>query len=832
MAMAVYGSRMMRNSKANLITRMGTALLALSVATAAAWGCGSSADKDGKGGPGDGGGGGYADSTGSSPIEGGFNFGDAHTDAHETFDVEPSALQTITVPMGQSSPAVMYTATLGGQPANATWTVDRGDLGSIAMGPGPTGTFTPTGTTGGLATLRVEAGGITVQRQIFIKISATSNGAGTSPADAPQIVTQIGQLGSGGGVGGVGGEGLGGAVTNMPTLMALQNPQQNGQAQGLKVLYPYDQTVFPRGMLAPLVQWQWDPGDGGLDDADAVLISLATTSGSFSWTGTFSAPAILQQTGGTFIRHPIPQDVWTTATNTAGGPTPSGAADKLTMNLVIAKAGQGYGPVSETWIVAPGRLEGTVYYNSYGTALVKNSIDQDHEGNQYGAAVLGITSGATSPVVVAGTPSALGSGSGCRVCHVVASGGGRLIAQHGDDYAQTSLYDLQNNNAETAITGHDGTFGWAGLYPDGSMVLTSSADLAAGTPNAQLYAFPPTGNSPLPAAGIPNDLQAGTPAFSPDGQHVTFDFLGGTIGSMTGNGTQLVAMDFTPPPAASDAGAGGDGGPDAGPATATFSNLKVLATMTGGKRAGFPSFFPTNDAVAFHYQIVNANHRYNTWNGAEAQIWWSDLATGTASPLLALNGLEPDGVTMYLPTGGTNHGTGSDPVVDTKVNYEPTVSPISSGGYIWVIFTSRRMYGNVATGDPWLSDPRNYDATQVANATDKKLWVAAIDLNARPGTDPSHPAFYLPAQELLAGNARGFWVINPCLSDALGCSAGDQCCSGYCRTVEGSDAGLSCTTVPPLTSCSQVGEHCAMASDCCDSQDTCINGFCAIPTPQ
>jgi hypothetical protein len=55
---------------------------------------------------------------------------------------------------------------------------------------------------------------------------------------------------------------------------------------------------------------------------------------------------------------------------------------------------------------------------------------------------------------------------------------------------------------------------------------------------------------------------------------------------------------------------------------------------------------------------------------------------------------------------------------------------------------------NVATQDPFLSDPRSYDPA--TSATTKKLWVAAIDLNAMPGTDPSHPAFYLPGQELLA----------------------------------------------------------------------------------
>ena len=121
------------------------------------------------------------------------------------------------------------------------------------------------------------------------------------------------------------------------------------------------------------------------------------------------------------------------ATNTAGGPTPGNTPDQLTVSLTVAKGGVAYGPITETWSVAPAHLAGTVYYNSYGTALVKNSNDNDATGHQYGAAVLAIKGGATAPVVIAGndTPGNY-SGAGCRVCHVVAGNGNLLIAQHGD----------------------------------------------------------------------------------------------------------------------------------------------------------------------------------------------------------------------------------------------------------------------------------------------------------------------------------------------------------------------------------------------------------------
>jgi hypothetical protein len=164
---------------------------------------------------------------------------------------------------------------------------------------------------------------------------------------------------------------------------------------------------------------------------------------------------------------------------------------------------------------------------------------------------------------------------------------------------------------------------------------------------------------------------------------------------------------------------------------------------------------------------------------------------------------------------------------DTTLHYEPTVNPVPSGGYAWVVFTSRRLYGNVATQDPWLSDPRNYNPASAPNT--KKLWVAAIDLNAQPGTDPSHPAFYLPAQELMAGNSRGYWVVDPCEQNGLSCLTGDQCCSGYCGPTE---AGLVCGTPP--AGCVSLSNKCTQNSDCCGSSSgiQCIDGYCATPTPQ
>ena len=119
--------------------------------------------------------------------------------------------------------------------------------------------------------------------------------------------------------------------------------------------------------------------------------------------------------------------------------------------------------------------------------------------------------------------------------------------------------------------------------------------------------------------------------------------------------------------------------------------------------------------------------------GAQPQLWWVDVATKLAVPLSNLNGVG------YLPVESeAGHAD------DTVFNYEPTVNPMPSGGYVWVVFTSRRLYGNIATIDP-IGATALLDLT--VSPTPKKLWVAAIDLNAPRGDRPQSPG-------LLSAGAR------------------------------------------------------------------------------
>ena len=748
-----------------------------------------------------------------------FDTGGGESDVAQVLDVQPSALQTLTVPLGQQTPTAAYSATYGGQPVSAGWGVDRGDLATVGAGPSPTATVAPTGTTGGLVTLTAGLNGQTVTRQILVKLTASQNGLNsTNAGEQAQTANTVADLTAGGGVGGVGGEGLGGAVTDQNTLNALGTPGSDGSAQNLKFIYPYDATVFPRGLLAPLIQWDWSIGD-----ADAIQITLATTSGSFSYTGTFARPAILSQTNGKFIRMPVPQDIWDAATNSAGGPTVNNQTDKLTLSLTVAKNGQGYGPISETYTIAPGRLDGIIYYNSYGTQLAQNLGGAVGGNGKFGGAVLSIHVGDTGPKLVAGSN---GNTSNCRVCHSVAAKGSALIAQHGDNYNTSSVYTIGTNTiTETTMT-HNATF--PGLYPDGSLALTA-AGLLLPLPNDAT----PVTTSGLSVFGT----NLGTPAFSPDGKLIAVNPMTSTT-TVTAPGKQLFVASY-------------DNNTNA------FSSPTLVVDDTGtqsGVQPGWAAFFPDGQSLVFHHQSVvgsdGTSGSMYTRKGCQAQVDWTNTTDANHVTVLnELNGLDGNS-TSYLPSisGASSMNCTADGVQvgatdpthsnDVNYNYEPTVNPVPSGGYVWVVFTSRRRYGSVATIPPFCSDPRGVNL--VTNITTKKLWVAAIDLNGKPGADASHPAFYLPAQEILAGNSRGFWVLDPCKANGTSCTSGDQCCNGYCEqddsdggVADGGDGGtgLVCQDKPPNATCSAEGDSCQTNADCCDANDVCSGGFCVLGGP-
>jgi dipeptidyl aminopeptidase/acylaminoacyl peptidase len=330
------------------------------------------------------------------------------------------------------------------------------------------------------------------------------------------------------------------------------------------------------------------------------------------------------------------------------------------------------------------------------------------------------------------------------------------------------------------------TFTYMGLYPDGTFGMAATSYGAIYGPHATSRLFDTMTGAAIAAPGWDNVVNvAGTPSFSPDGKQIAFLHL-------DENAHTIAKADFVS-------------------STKTFTNVTDLATDTSGNVA-WPAFTPDGKSVLYQ---VGSDATFETDCGYTGDLQVVDVATKTAHRLDSLDGYSGSGTTSYLPAN------------DPGLNFAPTVLAEAVGGYFWAIFTTHRSYGNLLASKADSSGIGVSNCITSAPGDDiGKLWVAAIDIGAAPGTDPSHPPFYLDGQEIDADNLRGYWVLPACHAMGTGCASGDECCSGYCRTLDGATVT---TCVPKPVGCSNEYEDCTTASDCCTSGDECINGRCAMP---
>jgi hypothetical protein len=718
----------------------------------------------------------------------------------------PAASVTVRIEDGRvvANPTATFSATANGVAIAPRWLFDRGDLGDVDP---MTGIFTATTRGAGTGKVIAQAFGRQAAADVTVKLSVAQNGGETSGG---------GGGGGAGGVGGVGGEPLGGAV-DAATVTKLRGAATADPSA--RWLYPYNKTVWPRGILAPLLQWDTTK------NATAVYVKLSQATVEFE--GFYS---LAGRTGVQTKRVRVDQEMWRRALNGNDGSSFLKVEVKY-----LGDDGVVYGPLQEEWIVAPASLAGTVYYNSYDSRLTGAAVGPNVELG----GVLSVKVSSKDPARAAAPTLAIPARAGrCHVCHTLSSDGSTMFVQDGEvasgnsqDYRRSLAFDMRRDSdptrGEKAFTGggQEHIFTWSAPYPDGSFALASSRFTREARRTTPSALFASSDGAPVASTGLPADLDAVMPAFSPDGRRVVFNFWRGTVpggSGITTGGSSLALYDFTCGAAA--------GSVTCSAGAKTFSNPRVFYTKAGGF-PGWPSFAPDSKGVAFHNTLLggdcpdaprgsmpnpdsNNNCQLTTWYRAESEIWYGE--EGVAPTRLdALNG-RIAGVS-YLPDGPDHPGD-----LDTRLNYMPTVNPVAAGGYFWAVFTSRRRYGNVLTDHPFNTANHNFGSKQ------KKLWVAAID--ARTGAvDRSHPAFYLPGQELASGNSRGFWVTDPCRPSGTSCETGDECCNGFCRQ-DPEAGGLVCTVKPP-NSCAAELEACKVDADCCDPALACINGRCARKAP-
>jgi hypothetical protein len=618
--------------------------------------------------------------------------------------VTPSQATLVTMNGNPGSQQFQVTATYsdgttGPLGANPNWSSDHPAVGSIAAD----GTYTAVGSLGGTVTITASYGNLKATASLVVKIQYVQN-----PGNVPTAVQSA--------------------------LQSATTPDAT-----VKWAYPYDQTVFPRGILGSTLMWL----GGSVTDYYYIHVTAPT----FELESYSTAP-----------------NEWWDFTVTAWQQfldTTSGPAHVVVTRWNGAQATQ---LVDQHWIVATGSMLGTIYYAAY----------YQNAGAELGK-VLRLRPGATV------FDDFLDAGTTCTSCHTVSANGGTLVYSSGYWPPVTSnSYDLkQQTQLFSGFTNNDAgasQWGLPGLSADGT-TLTENFTALRGPIGVQTGGFDPTTGLPLAAlTGLTKPL--GMPVFSPDNLLLAY------VDTTT---QDLRAYDWDP-------------------VNKVAVNDRLIVASSAN---------PASPQI--QYPTVSPDHQWIVYQrgpglgslGLSGDIYMASVANpGAERELNALDG------TTYPFAAGSR---------DQHLNYEPTFAPVAAGGYFWILFHSRRTYGSRLT---------NAGYVQPGVGT-KQLWVAAFDQAPVAGTDPSHPAFYLGGQSPTALNTRGYWALNPCLSDGNPCQTGTDCCSGYCDATldagAGGDAGSM--VCGPASGCSLDGNKCTTTADCCNAPTgtTCINSVCSVP---
>ena len=625
----------------------------------------------------------------------------------------------------------------------------------------------------------------------------------------------------------------------------------------VKVTYPYENTMFPGGLVPPTIMWEGSATAAyvqfAYDGSDKVNYQYAAKVGA----------------DGELI---IPRAAWNEITRRTNN-----NALVVTLNVLSGSAASS---CKMKWKIAPGNMTGAIYYNTYQAPA---------PGVPGQGAVMRQSLGAVAEIYKQfdGPTNAIPGTGPCYSCHSVSFNGSTLVASFHDYSGQVfrvEKFDI-TQATQPAASGKLDNANFGALTPDGKKILamgnpqcTAGSDtfprkpnnfpLVEGTAVARLLDTA-TGMD-LKATGLAKDFYMWMPQFSPDGKKIVFnhakpDGKGGTdrreLATMdfdpatntfsnmkvivTANGLPGVAapsIDYSPVPAfggvltcgadmcgddgmpgsCMSGGTGMEGGAIPGLGGAIPGIPGDVAALPGGACAGpcYPGWaFFTPDSKAVIYAMISSPDFAEAFPGRDqpssSELWYVDLELNQTIKLTNANkGLKE---------------------LDSLSNYYPTVMPVSVGGYFWVFWTAMRDYGHKVQGR---SDP-NAPVIAAAEAIKKRIWGAAIKArkklveNDDPTlVDPSSPAFYLDGQSE-SGNVRAFAALNPCLKDASTCKSGLDCCCGYCVQAPGADTGVCSCEVPK---CAKLNEKCVKDADCCkpekkeDPELSCIGGFCGIIT--
>src|ERR1700690_3727758 len=603
----------------------------------------------------------------------------------------------------QTNPAnVTYTASLTppgcyNQPFSVNWDIDKLDR-AVMQSTAPTASLTVLDPLAGTINISAFVGSLSAIATENVVVNTVETGS--APAGTAASFTGAGSL----------------ADTN------------------LQILYPYNATVYPVAIGAPLAQWS----NGG-SAATAVEVSLT-----YPTTGTplYQWAAIVAESNPP--RFAIPQYAWSALDEIARGNDIQLSVQRLVGSTL-------YNAKTVTIHFSPLGLRGRIFYTQY------------YAGN---GDVRTFQPGSVTASNVSAYPP--GAGTGCNnPCHTINTTGTRLVTSNW--YNAWGISDINPDGTVTAITGSpsstwgsdsrgfafsaltrdgqyavqtanwwgntgDGWYYWNGDYGDHHLTTPLQIWQLSTTPGTA-----PVDVSGTDAWGLKNAAML-VPTFSPDGTKLLGEDGDRTLGAAWRQGLHLWDYDA---------------------AGHRFSNQRSFVKTTAtNEYIRWPTFESDSRRAMFQTNPTSADD--NSYGGM--------LPSGFETIAGKLYSVDSQAANAPVSLDAINVGLGGS---DSNLSYQPTILPVSVGGYRWAVFTSRRLYGNTLNG---------------AGSPTTQLWVSAVDDQVSGATDRSHPPFWLPGQSLgdnygnVYHNERGYWSLDACEAPGTGpssaCTSNEQCCGG------------------------------------------------------
>lgn len=383
---------------------------------------------------------------------------------------------TVTASPAGSNKVDIDATCAGGTTTEPSWTIDSYDRATVSA-----------------------HGVVTVYSGVAGPITVTGQGPSNSDTAVITVVDQIGD-----------------------TLIAPGTTTEPGT-----MLYPYNSTLVPLGLKAPLVQWT----EGGITPSKTQVIlcypkgtcdTSPYTGNTFryaaTWPSSSTSTTLTEPRDGTLDNTvpawQIPQQIWSAFDRTAAGTT-----GQIIIRRQASSGSTKYKQLSVDVVFATDALRGTVYYTQYLRALHTTDGAQSftYSGSSYTPGQTCQVGNNTHPSTSAGSQTraidlstyaatntdpfaAGGSTAGCPVCHSISadgstaisggsnwqtSGGGNgkgvdTIGLNGSNVAAfTGVFDAPNysgaSSAEGSGTGEDSRgFSYGAITPDGSLVLQGS----------------------------------------------------------------------------------------------------------------------------------------------------------------------------------------------------------------------------------------------------------------------------------------------------------------------------------------------------------------------